>query len=69
MNIEKPSLYNRYIHIDGKYFVYNLLSRAIVELDNKTDLTALQQSDLEHFDENTIQGFRTCRIRRLPKKR
>lgn len=62
MNIEKPSLYNRYIHIDGKYFVYNLLSRAIVELDNKTDLTALQQSDLEHFDENTIQGFRTCRI-------
>lgn len=62
MNFEKPSQYNRYIHLDGDYYVYNLLSRAIVRLESEMDLTALQQSNWGHFNEDTIQKFRSCRI-------
>lgn len=52
--MKKASKYNRYVFLDNKFYVYNLLSRALVCLGAKEIGEKLQSNSFAEFDEDTL---------------
>lgn len=60
-NSLKTSLYNRYVEINNCFYVYNLVSRAIIQLDG-IEKKALENNNLELFDEKTLKALSASHI-------
>lgn len=53
--MKKASKYNRYIALEDKQYVYNLLSRALLGLEDKNIISSLKKNDLQSLDEDVIE--------------
>lgn len=52
--MKKASKYNRYMFVDNKFYVYNLLSRALICLGERKIGEKLKSSSFTEFDEHTL---------------
>jgi uncharacterized protein len=58
----KVSKYNRYYEIEGEYYIYNLLSKALLQVEDVYTFKQLQSENLKSLETDTIQLFLTHRI-------
>lgn len=58
----KLSLYNRYICIDEKHYIYNLVSKAIVALESVDTLQLLKNARFNEIDPPLIQALQDANI-------
>ena len=55
--MKKASRYNRYIPYNGKFYVYNLLSRALVCFEDQEFVRSLEKSNLQGLDDAILTAL------------